>query len=172
MLVVAKSKTVCRLFFLKRSLSFNRGFTLIELLVVFMITSVLTAIALPSLFKYVGKAREIEAKEGLSAIAFAQQAYHFENRTFASNHNDMGLALTTKYYQFFAPDSSPTATITDAVPENIGNDPYRAYSMGVYYEPSLGVFSIILCQSPYGAVVSQAPASSAGSCSNGGVNIQ
>lgn len=166
------AKTIRRLTLAKSVGTFDKGFTLIELLVVVIITAILTAIALPSLFRFVGKAREIEAKEGLSAIAFAQQAYHFENRTFANTHIEMGIALSPKYYQFLAPSSSATATISDAVPQNIGNDPYRAYSMGVYYAPQEGVFSIILCRSPYGAVVSQAPASSSGSCSNGGVNIQ
>jgi type IV pilus assembly protein PilA len=150
----------------------SQGFTLLELLVVVMIMGILTAIAMPSLFRFVGKAREAEAKEGLSAIGFAQQGYHFENRIFAGNHGEMGIAVSQKYYQFTAPDSNTTRTISDAVPRNLGNDPYRAYSMGVYYEPNNGVFSIILCQSPYGTVVSQAPASPSGSCSNGGVNIQ
>ena len=165
-------KTIRRKIFFTLGTSSAQGFTLLELLVVVIITSILTLIALPSMFRHVGKAREVEAKEGLSVFGFAQQGYHFENRTFASSYTDMGVALTPKYYQFSVQSSTPTATISNAVPENLGNDPYRAYSMGVYYEPQNGVFTIILCQSPYGNVISQAPSSSGGSCNNGGVNIQ
>ncbi|MBD2654407.1 general secretion pathway protein GspG [Synechocystis sp. FACHB-383] len=145
---------------------------MLELLVVVMVTGVLTAIALPSLFRFVGKAREVEAKEGLSVIGFAQQGYHFENRVFSSSYPEMGIALSQNYYDFSVVSSSQSTAVSNAVPKNLGNDPYRAYSMGVYYDQGPGVFSMKLCQSPYGAVVSQAPASSSGICSNGGVNIQ
>jgi hypothetical protein len=146
------------------------GFTLIELLIVVLIMGMLGTIALPSLLKHVGKAREVEAKQGLSAIGFSQQGYHFEFGEFASNYSVMELTLSQLYYTFSAPDSTPARTISDAIPKNLGNDPYRVYSMGLYYNS--GAFSIILCQAKDPVTVTKAPESDSGSCSNDGKNIQ
>lgn len=55
----------------------QRGFTLLELLVVVIILGVLGAMTLPNLFSQIGKAREAEAKQILSAIGQAQQSYFF-----------------------------------------------------------------------------------------------
>ena len=61
-----------------------RGFTLIELLVVVVILGVLGAVGLPNLLRQVSKAREAEAIAILGQINRAQQAYRYENATFAS----------------------------------------------------------------------------------------
>ncbi|MBC1197822.1 prepilin-type N-terminal cleavage/methylation domain-containing protein [Microcystis aeruginosa BLCCF158] len=60
-----------------------RGFTLIELLVVVVILGVLGAVGLPNLLRQVSKAREAEAIAILGQINRAQQAYRYENGTFA-----------------------------------------------------------------------------------------
>ncbi|MDB9425712.1 type IV pilin-like G/H family protein [Microcystis aeruginosa CS-564/01] len=60
-----------------------RGFTLIELLVVVVILGVLGAVGLPNLLRQVSKAREAEAVAILGQINRAQQAYRYENPTFA-----------------------------------------------------------------------------------------
>jgi len=153
-----------------RSSLLKPGFTLIELLIVVLIMGILGSIALPSLLRHIGKAREVEAKQGLSAIGFAQQGYHFEFGEFANNYSVMGLTVSDLYYTFSAPDSTTVRTISDATPKNLGNDPYRVYSMGIYYNS--GSFSMILCQAKDPVTVTKAPESDSGSCSNDGKNIQ
>ncbi|MBE9202518.1 hypothetical protein IQ218_02340 [Synechocystis salina LEGE 06099] len=135
-----------------------------------IILSILTGIALPNLVAQVGKAREAEAKNNLSAIAFAQQAYHFENRTFANTYSETGLTFSSTNYDYSPPSSSNSVTISDAIPKNLGNDNYRTYSVGIYYNN--GVFSVILCQAQNPVTTTQAPNSESGNCSNGGIIIR
>ncbi|QHU99769.1 type IV pilin protein [Synechocystis sp. CACIAM 05] len=148
----------------------ERGLTLLELLIVMLVLGVLTGVALPNLVAQVGKAREVEAKQNLSAIAFAQQAYHFENRTFANTYSETGLTFSSTNYDYSPPISSNSVTISDAIPKNLGNDNYRTYSVGIYYNN--GVFSVILCQARDPVTTTQAPNSESGNCSNGGIIIQ
>ena len=78
------------------------GFTLIELLVVVILIGVMSAIALPNLLGQIEKARVAEAKNTLGMLNRAQQAYHFENATFATNTTDLGaeIILSSKQYVY------------------------------------------------------------------------
>lgn len=151
-------------------LSKDRGFTILELLVVVIVTGILGAIALPNLFANVGKAREAEAKQTLSAIGFAQQGYHFETGIFAGSYAEMGIAVSEIFYRFNLQSATVSETITNAIPKNFGNDPYRVYSMGLYYDN--GSFFMILCQAANPTVTTNAPNVQTGICSDGGKNIQ
>ncbi len=141
-----------------------------ELLIVVIITGILGAIALPNLFTNVGKAREAEAKQTLSAIAFVQQGYHFENGVFAGSYPEMGITVSEIFYNFNVQGATVSETITDAIPKNFGNEPYRVYSMGLYYDN--GSFFMILCQAANPTVTTEAPNVQTGICSNGGKDIR
>ena len=66
----------------------RRGFTLIELLIVVVIIGILAAIAIPKFQTTKGKAHAGAIKTDLKNLTTAQEAYFYENATYAD-----GLAL-------------------------------------------------------------------------------
>lgn len=71
----------------------SSGFTLIELLVVIIIIGILSAIGLPSFLNQASKARASEAKNNLSSVMRAQQAYYTENSDFAPTFEELSLGI-------------------------------------------------------------------------------
>lgn len=58
------------------------GFSLVELMVVVAIIGVLASIAVPSINKYLAKARQTEAKTQLSALYTSEKAFYAEYTTY------------------------------------------------------------------------------------------
>ena len=154
--------------FLRGNLKQSQGFTLIELLVVMIIVGVLGVTALPNFVKQVGKARETEAKNFLGAITYAQQAYHFETQTFASQVSQLGIQINPEYYNYPDPATADaTKVLHKAVVTNPTNDRVRNYAVGVYYNNS-GRYSTTVCQSDDIGTAATAGATS-GTCADGKV---
>jgi type II secretory pathway pseudopilin PulG len=60
-----------------------------------ILIGIMSAIALPSYFNQVEKARLSEAKMNLGSLNRAQQAYYFEKATFADQMSNLGNDLST-----------------------------------------------------------------------------
>jgi type IV pilus assembly protein PilA len=148
----------------------RKGFTLIELLVVIIILGVLSAIVLPNLFSQIGKAREAEAKQILSAIGQAQQAYFFEKGTFSNNHSALEISFQSNYYNIPNPSLfSPVVAKSQANATGGVENNTRNFGMGVYYVNQ--TYAVILCQSLNPATLTVAPDDSLGFCSNSGKKL-
>lgn len=144
----------------------SEGFTLIELLVVIIVIGILSAIAMPNLLTQVGKAREAEAREVLSAIGQAQQAYFFERAIFANNIADLDVPLQENYYNF--PNPTIVGVNTVKHPANAQNAAFngtRNYSLGVYNNS--GQFSLVLCRSANNGGLAEAPDATIDPCVSG-----
>lgn len=120
----------------------TEGFTLIELLVVIIIIGILSAIALPSFLNQANKAKQAEAKQYLSAINKAQQAYYLENNEFIDNVDEIGkLGLgirteTANYSYRLAPLSDGQGVIAVAEPQQQSGS-LKGYvsAVGLVYQP-------------------------------------
>ena len=151
----------------------NQGFTLIELLVVIIILGTLSTIALPSFIGQVGKAREVDAKNNLGTIARAQQAYHFEKRSFADDINNLNIAGlgSSNYYNFPNPSVADSAIVKhQAIAINPFIDLVRNYATGIYH--ASGQFDIAICQ---GVAINQAVDvgnTFNANCTNSGIKIK
>jgi type IV pilus assembly protein PilA len=77
----------------------NSGFTLIELIVVIVILGILSAIAVPTAFNQVAKARRTEATVNLNAYTKYQQAFFLENSKFATSFSELSLPMETENYR-------------------------------------------------------------------------
>ncbi|MEK2644825.1 type IV pilin protein [Bdellovibrio sp. BCCA] len=68
----------------------QRGFSLVELMVVVAIIGILAAIAVPSVNKYMAKARQSEAKTNLSSLYTAEKAFYAEYNVYDSRFAAIG----------------------------------------------------------------------------------
>lgn len=68
------------------------GFSLVELMVVVAIIGILAAVAVPSVNKYMAKARQSEAKTNLSSLYTAEKSFHSEYNVYDRRFAAIGFA--------------------------------------------------------------------------------
>lgn len=66
------------------------GFSLVELMVVVAIIGILASLAIPSIGKYMAKARQSEAKTQLSSLYTAEKAFYAEYTTYDNRFGAIG----------------------------------------------------------------------------------
>lgn len=75
------------------------GFTLIELVIVIAIVGVLAAIAMPTYFDFIKKAKRVEAQQALSEVAKKEGIYHFDHDVYSGELDAIGFDMSRlKYY--------------------------------------------------------------------------
>ncbi len=70
----------------------NKGFSLVELMVVVAIIGILASVAVPSINKYMAKARQSEAKTNLGSLYTAEKAFAAEYTLFHSAFQAVGFS--------------------------------------------------------------------------------
>lgn len=73
-----------------KTLKNNKGFSLVELMVVVAIIGILSSIAIPSINKYIARARQSEAKANLSLIYTSNKAFFAEFNAYDTRFDVIG----------------------------------------------------------------------------------
>lgn len=131
-----------------------RGFTLIELMIVVAIIAFLSMISVPSLMKFLAKAKRAEAYMHLRALANAQKAHFAEFGSYTKNLGDRGLGwkpegIVNYTYgfsdgaagesHFIGHLKTPASALAGA---SIGRDSFTIYAAGHIYGEKPDILSI------------------------------
>lgn len=114
----------------------NKGFSLIELMVVVAIIGVLASIAVPSVNKYMAKARQAEAKSNLGSYYTSQKAFFTEYNIYAGQFGIIGFVPEGRMrYRTGVQASTPDAAALLA----------RGYTLGIPAAPGDSLDSQAYC---------------------------
>lgn len=102
--------------------------------VVIIIIGVLASVGLPNLLVCGGKGGETEGRNYIGTMNRAQQAYHFEKNTFASNTKDLGISWENEdeYYDY-SQEITPNVAYAFAIPKEAENDVVRNYTGATFF---------------------------------------
>jgi len=116
-----------------RNKKIDGGLTLVELIIVLMIIGILSAIALPSFLGCSNKAKQSEAKQYISSMNRAQQAYFADKGAFSNSLTALGLGIKTQTINY---NYSAIATKTAAFSYGVSrSNNLRSYVGAVFLLP-------------------------------------
>ena len=83
---------------MKKTIITEKAFTFIELMMMMALIGILSVIAVPTFHGYKRRARQTEAKVGLSSIHVAERAFHAEYNSYVADLKAIGFSATPKNY--------------------------------------------------------------------------
>ena len=93
-----------------------------------------------------GGSREREGRHLVGTINRAQQAYHFERQTFASNWEHLGISLPSNYYDYSIEVINNVA-YSFAIPKNPEQDSnLPSYSGLIFFNEETNKYSQVVCK--------------------------
>lgn len=87
----------------------QRGFTLVELMIIVVIVGILASVAYPSYRDQALRAARSDAKGALLDMASRQEQYHLDNKTYASDPDDLNVAAATEHEYYALAIDAATA---------------------------------------------------------------
>ncbi|MEZ9594672.1 type IV pilin protein [Shewanella sp. 10N.261.52.F9] len=90
----------------------NKGFSLIELMIAVAIIGILASVAYPSYVQYVAKGARADGLAALLEVANLQEQYYLDNRVYATDMTQLGLASDPYVVEngFYSVDSTGTGS--------------------------------------------------------------
>jgi type IV pilus assembly protein PilE len=101
--------------------SAQRGVTLIELAIVITIVGILSAFAYPAYLDRTQRAKRVDAKAALLAVAAQQERFFLRNNQFAATLDDLGIDGTENGYYDLSLDATATTFTVTATPPDTGS---------------------------------------------------
>lgn len=133
------------------------GFSLVELMVVVAIIGILASIAIPSINKYMAKARQSEAKTNLSSLYTAEKAFYTEYNTYDRRFAAVGYTPEGSLRYNIGFSSGSVASAANGYNSDPAVDSYSASGPGTGYCGTNGAF-VRGCTVMRGATGADAPA--------------
>lgn len=140
----------------------QRGFSLVELMVVVAIIGILASVAIPSVNKYMAKARQSEAKTNLGSLYTAEKAFFSEYNIYDNRFGAIGFSPEGSLRYNFGFTGGSTAGVANGYTTTPSVTAISASALCTAYSATVN------CRMLNGATNAAPPAIAAGMCTASG----